>query len=62
MENEVSTLDYFERHPVRVVSALNALGLTLWSTVKYPGKEDVVETKRRLDGEAIASSEAEMGK
>ena len=44
---ETREMNYFDRHPVRVVSTLNALGLMLWSTVKYPGKDDVVNVKLR---------------
>ena len=47
MSPETKEMDYFDRHPVRVVSTVNALGLELWSTVKYPGKDDVVNVKRR---------------
>ena len=40
-----SDLGYFERHPVRVVSSLNALGLALWNTVRYPEKVEKVRSR-----------------
>jgi hypothetical protein len=58
MATKAQEIDYFERHLVRVVSALNALGLMLWSTVTYPGKEDVVKLKRRETESQVDLGEA----
>lgn len=58
-DSSVGKLDYFERHPVRVASSLNALGLVLWSTVKYPGK--IEEMKVLGPAESSAATGEENG-
>lgn len=54
-------LGYFERHPVRVASSLNALGLVLWNTVRYPDKIEKREGRGRGSDIPTISTEENHG-